>query len=143
MNFHFSTFPSIVLNARTLPWCPPARHLSASTGKPTVETPVTVFSTSAFLPSHPDLTLSRKVPSAPHLPVPPAPPGLVTVFPTSGGNENGSVDFFFFFVLVVTSCHNMKCVFLVEQLNRLWVKLPLADPATSGFRSILTCALMT
>lgn len=60
-------------SVRTRPWCLPALHLSANTEKSRVEIPATASSTLAFPPSRHVLTSSRRVPSAPRLPVPPAP----------------------------------------------------------------------
>lgn len=73
---------STVPSGRTRPWCPPARHLSASTEKPTEEKRATACSTSASRQSHRGSTSSRKVPSAPRLPVPPAPRRWVSAAPT-------------------------------------------------------------
>lgn len=64
---------------RNRQWCRPVLHLSANTEKPMGETPANVSSTSASHLSHHDVTLSTKVPFAPHLPVPSAPPRSVTV----------------------------------------------------------------
>lgn len=63
---------STVLSARTRPWCLPAHHLSVNTENPTEEKRATACSTSAFPQSHRGSTSSRKVPSAPRLPAPPA-----------------------------------------------------------------------
>lgn len=70
---------SNVVSIRNRQWCRPVLHLSANTEKPMGETPANVSSTSASHLSHHDVTLSTKVPFAPHLPVPSAPPRSVTV----------------------------------------------------------------
>lgn len=79
-----SVFVSTVPSSRTRPWCLPAPHRSANTGKPMEGTRASPSSTWAFPLSHLGLISSRRAPCGPHLPVLPAPQRLVRAAMTAG-----------------------------------------------------------